>query len=55
MQEDDYILATNLAKLRIAKSIVGDLLPVDGQITQDEIFAVNDLIYTLIERLEAKV
>jgi hypothetical protein len=55
LKEKDYINATNLAKLRIAKQIIGDVTSAGGTIEKYELADIDERIYLLIERLERKV
>lgn len=55
MTEKDYILLTNLAKLRCARTILSDVFPDGELITEAERAAITKRIYAMVEKLQKKV
>jgi hypothetical protein len=52
MTEKDYIIATNLAKARMAATIVREILPgFDGVTTEEEITTVARILWDWSDRL----
>lgn len=55
MTETEYIDSTNLAKLRVLRTVL-DVVHIDGQgVTEGEMGAISKTLYSMTMRLEKKV